>query len=144
MDEDAPPAQLDDGLEDAAPTASPAAAPLAAAAASMAPPRPEYLDIEPTAPVPTEEFCRVGIWRGYAKARFYASLELGDGDDLAVAESQPFRLRGNGTPDRTKRAEEAHQALVAELLADGWEPVDDVGPWYAGRFRRELESEQQP
>jgi len=142
-DEEAPAEpELERRREEAPPAASLAVPePLVASTMPVAQ-QPGDVDIESAAPA--EEFCQVGIWRGYAKARFYASLDLGGPDQLAVAESRPFRFRGNGVPERTKAVDAAYQALVAELVADGWEPVGDLGPWYAGRFRRELDLEQQP
>jgi hypothetical protein len=88
----------------------------------------------------TEETCEIAIWRGYAKARFYARLAAeSEGDlELAFAESPPFRFRGNGVPDRTGAADEAYQALVDRLLAKGWELDESGDSWYAGRFRRPL------
>ena len=110
------------------------------------PPAPEPAAVAPAAaePVaaPTEEFCEILVWRGYAKARFYARLDIEshEGDEFAVAESPTFRFRGNGTPDDTDAAHEAHEALVNRLIDKGWEPEDTTGPWYAVRFRRPLPS----
>jgi hypothetical protein len=95
-------------------------------------------------PEPTEEFCQIRVWRGYAKARFYASLDLGGEEEFAVAESRSFRFRGNGTPDDTEAAHEAHQALVRKLVAKGWEPEGSGGSWYSTRFRRPLETGNAP
>jgi hypothetical protein len=91
------------------------------------------------APEPTEELCEILVWRGYAKARFYARLDVDDTDDFAVAESPTFRFHGNGTPEDTRAARDAHRALVEKLLAKGWEQDDASGPWYAARFRRPLD-----
>lgn len=106
-------------------------------------PEPEAVapaEAEPVA-APTEELCEILVWRGYSKARFYARLDIEhDGDEFAVAESPTFRFRGNGTPDGTTAAKEAHEALVAKLVAKGWEPEGTSGPWYAVRFRRPLPS----
>lgn len=88
---------------------------------------------------PTEEVCEIFVWRGYAKARFYARLELDETDEFAVAESPSFRFHGNGTPDNTEPARAAHRALVEKLRAKGWEQEETGGPWYAARFRRPLD-----
>jgi hypothetical protein len=120
-------------------TAIPAAAIAAAAAGAVA--------AEPAVapePEPIEEFCEIRVWRGYAKARFYASLDLAAEDEFAVAESPSFRFRGNGTPDDTEAAHEAHQALVQKLVAKGWEPEESGGVWYSTRFRRPLETSNAP
>jgi hypothetical protein len=107
-------------------------------AASVAEPPPPPVEPEVLAE-PTEEVCEILVWRGYAKARFYARLELEETDEFAVAESASFRFHGNGAPDDTKAARAAHQALVEKLRAKGWEQEDTTGPWYAARFRRPLE-----
>jgi hypothetical protein len=96
-------------------------------------------------PLPTEELCEILVWRGYAKARFYARLDLPQFDpedvdgQFAVAESSSFRFNGNGTPEPTEAAKAAHQALVEKLVAKGWEQEPTHGPWYAARFSRPLE-----
>ena len=87
---------------------------------------------------PTEEVCEILVWRGYAKARFYARLELDETDEFAVAESPSFRFHGNGTPENTEAARAAHRTLVEKLRAKGWEQEETTGPWYAARFRRPL------
>jgi hypothetical protein len=106
------------------------------------PPPPAAPEPEPASVVePTEEFCEILVWRGYAKARFYARLDIEhEGEEFAVAESPTFRFRGNGTPDDTSAAHEAHEALVSRLIDKGWEPEEATGPWYALRFRRPLPS----
>jgi hypothetical protein len=87
--------------------------------------------------LPTEEFCQISVWRGYAKSRFYARLEIpAEDDDFAVAESPTFRMRGNGTPDRTEAAAAAHGALLNMLREEGWEVQGEAHPWYAARLRR--------
>jgi hypothetical protein len=91
--------------------------------------------------IATEEICEIAVWRGYAKSRFYGRLDtpvLPGETELAVAESPPFRFRGNGQPDRTEAAQAAHDALVEKLVADGWELDDPGDAWYASRFRRPL------
>jgi hypothetical protein len=89
---------------------------------------------------PVEEVCEIGIWRGYVKSRFYAGLigSREEGIEFALAESLPVRLRGNGTPDRTGAAAEAHEALVNYLIESGWElePARNGESWYSLRFRR--------
>ena len=98
----------------------------------------EVVDTEEV-PEATEEICEIMVWRGYAKARFYARLDLDETDEFAVAESPSFRFQGNGTPADTEAARAAHRALVEKLRGKGWEKEDISGPWYAARFRRPLE-----
>ncbi len=114
----------------------PAAAAVASEAAASEVPPVEAEQIEE----PTEEFCQISIWRGYAKSRFFARLEIGDNryHEVAVAESPTFRPKGNGTPERTAAAEAAHAALLGFLLAEGWEVEGKADPWYADRLRRSV------
>jgi hypothetical protein len=91
---------------------------------------------------PSDEICAVAIWHGYVKSRFYAGLTSGEqGIEYALAESEPIRLRGNGTPERTPAAERALEALVAKLVDSGWEvePPANDDSWHALRFRRAAE-----
>lgn len=90
------------------------------------------------APVETDEFCEIAVWRGYAKSRFFARLDFAEAYDIAVGESEIFGLRGKDVPARTPAAESAHAGLVAALVEDGWEPLPDPEPWYATRFRRRV------
>jgi hypothetical protein len=88
---------------------------------------------------PVEEICAIGLWRGYVKSRFYAGLiGGGEGIEYALAESQAVRLHGDATPERTKAAAQAHEALVNYLIESGWEVDSPVNGerWYALRFRR--------
>jgi hypothetical protein len=111
-------------------------------AAPLIPPTPPSPEEEPAAPAPpTEELCEIRVWRGYTRSRFYARLEVAarhDAEGCAVAESTPFRFTGNGTLEQTEAAEAAHRALIEELVALGWEPLDSRGPWYAARLGRAL------
>jgi hypothetical protein len=89
-------------------------------------------------PPPQHERCEIALWRGYAKARFFAKLTTGSGEyEYGVAESQPFRARRNGTVEQTQRAEAAHRSLVEFLTGEGWEQEENPdGAWYASRFWR--------
>ena len=111
------------------------------AAAILSPPPPSTV-AEITAPAPpTDELCEIALWRGYTKTRFYARLDVSaraEDEGSAVAESPAFRFSGNGTPAQTEAAEDAHRALVDELMTRGWEPCESTGPWYADRFSRPL------
>lgn len=98
-------------------------------------PMPDEAD-EPTAQ-DLEEFCQISVWRGYAKARFYARFDVDSGEEeFAVAESRPFRLHGGRIPEGRGTVAQAHTELIEALMEEGWEPVDHGGPWYASRFRR--------
>lgn len=111
-----------------------AAEPVTEQPAEPPPPRePEILD----------EYCEIDVWRGYAKSRFYARLDVPDEDEeFAIAESPLFRFRGNGAPERRDQIDAAHRALIESLLRAGWEPMDSAGPWYSTRFRRALSAPQ--
>jgi hypothetical protein len=109
--------------------------PRTAVPATVRPAENEALDIA------TDEFCEIAVWHGYAKSRFYARLDVPVSPDeaaFAVAESHPFRFRGNGIPDRTEASEAAYDALVKKLVAKGWEFDASGDGWYASRFRRPL------
>ena len=89
---------------------------------------------------PSFEFCRVTLWRGYRKSRFYAVLD-DERDEPAVAESELFRFRGNGALERTDAIEVAHRTLIERLLSERWELDGEAAPWYAVRLRRSLSDE---
>jgi hypothetical protein len=89
---------------------------------------------------PSFEFCRVTLWRGYRKSRFYAVLD-DERDELAVAESELFRFRGNGALERTEAIEAVHRTLIERLLSERWELDGEAVPWYAIRLRRRVSGE---
>ena len=114
-------------------------------AEAAAPEQPQEEQAPQEEPQPVEEFCEIALWRGYAKSRFYARLGAGDGAyEIAVAESPPFRLRANATPEESNGAAASHRALVEALIEDGWETVGAPNPWYASKFRRALSTEPEP
>jgi hypothetical protein len=69
------------------------------------------------------------------KSRFVA-VGNGSGDAYAVAESEPFKWRGAEAPERRPDIVAAHDALVAELVADGWEVTGQPRTWFAQSFSR--------
>jgi hypothetical protein len=80
------------------------------------------------------ETCTLELWRGYVKWRFYATTTEPDGAETTVAASPFFRVgRGHSVED-SAAAHEAYDAIVAELVALGWEPADDQA--FTQRFRR--------
>jgi hypothetical protein len=82
------------------------------------------------------EICEIGCWRGYLKAEFYARRLGENGEELA--RSPMFRWsRGDSLPHDGK-ALVAHEALVAKLREEGWEPIGQARPWYVQRFRRAI------
>jgi hypothetical protein len=85
-----------------------------------------------------EPTCQIAIWRGYLSSRFYARMLDAHGSEIAVAESPPFRAKGKPLPEQTQEAVTARDALVAQLGADGWEPVGGDGTWFGGTFRRRV------
>lgn len=74
--------------------------------------------------------CTIAVWRGYRKATFYARAFDSRGTEVALAESAFFRYRGNGAPERTEAAAEAHRALVEQLRRAGWESTRDGKSWF--------------
>lgn len=107
------------------------------------PPPPARVDPLPAAPRATprllgpssqSETCTLELWRGYVKWRFYATTTEPDGTETTVAASPFFRVgRGHSIED-SAAAHEAYDAIVAELVALGWEPADDEA--FTQRFRR--------
>jgi hypothetical protein len=82
--------------------------------------------------------CVISYWREYRKATFYARAFDNEGHELVVAESSQFRARGNGMPDRTEQAVAAYEDLVAQLGAEGWEPIGRSDTWFGQTFRRRV------
>ena len=118
-------------LRAAAEQARPAAAPPALALAPQAPGAPESLDEG------LWEVCEIDCWRGYLKSEFYATAMTPEGEEYAAGRSPAFRWRGNGAPEPTTEAvAAAHEALVAQLAREGWEPYEDGPAWYSRRLRR--------
>jgi hypothetical protein len=107
-------------------------------------PAPTHADVEPQpqeAHVAVDdatveaEFCEIALWRGYYKASFYARAFDSSGEEVAVAESRPFRLRrGEDAHAPSSEALEAHKELVERLAKDGWRLVRDGSPWYSMVF----------
>ncbi|HEY1370436.1 MAG TPA: hypothetical protein VGF23_25125 [Gaiellaceae bacterium] len=83
-----------------------------------------------TQPLPT---CQIDLWRGYLKSSFVAMATEADGPVL-IAESRLFRARGELREDEA--AAKAHEALVEDLLAQGWKRRGQGEDWYALRFVR--------
>jgi len=63
----------------------------------------------------------VRLWHGYIKKQFYAEAP---GTGAWVAQSPFFRIEKDHTLDDSQQAADAFDALLAELVADGWEIVD--------------------
>jgi hypothetical protein len=106
---------------------------------------PDIDDPRPTpASPPSDQRCDVFFWRGYRKAAFYACVFDETGEAVAVAESPPFRPRGNGAPEPTEAAKAAYEALRSELIEAGWEPLANGGDWYENSFRFTGAQEQGP
>jgi zinc-ribbon domain len=81
--------------------------------------------------------CETGVWRGYVKAEFVATVR--DGDQVyEAARSLSFRCGRDGPSENDPRAVRAFEALIELLQGHGWEPVSGGQPWYAYRFRRRL------
>jgi hypothetical protein len=69
------------------------------------------------------------------KSRFVAVGNT-SGDSYAVAESESFKWRGSEAPERRPDIVAAHEALVAELVAHGWEVTGEPRTWFAQSFSR--------
>lgn len=83
------------------------------------------------------DVCEIGWWRGYVKSEFYASAISADGAEYEVGRSPQFRWHHPELPPPDhKGARAAHEALVEQLAAAGWEPLGGGSPWFATRFRR--------
>jgi hypothetical protein len=91
-----------------------------------------------TTPTARHLTCVISYWREYRKATFYARAFDNEGHELVVAESPQFRARGNGIPDRTEQAVAAYDDLVAQLTAEGWEPIGRGDTWFGQTFRRRV------
>jgi hypothetical protein len=113
--------------------------------AARADPLPQPARVEPLPPAPRVaprllgassqgETCTLELWRGYVKWRFYATTTEPDGTERTVAASPFFRVGRGQSIEDSAAAHEAYDAIVAELVALGWEPADDQP--FTQRFRR--------
>jgi hypothetical protein len=94
---------------------TPKAAPAPASRARAAPPAAK----RPASP--DWQTCRVRLWHGYIKKQFYAEAP---GTGAWVAQSPFFRIEKGQTLDGSQQAADAFDALLDELISDGWEIVD--------------------
>lgn len=76
------------------------------------------------------ETCEIVFWRGYVNCAFYAVFQAGE-----PVGSPFFRCRER-SPVQSGAPLEAHQTLVAQLRADGWEPATRGRAWYSLILRR--------
>jgi len=81
--------------------------------------------------------CEIALWHGDGNAIFYARTYR-HGEELTIAESQPFVFRGQDEPEQTKEILRAHHRLGKQLVRAGWEPSGSGGAWYNHRFRRDF------
>lgn len=87
------------------------------------------------APATEWAWCEIEWVRSFRGSEFEAR-PLTPGAD-ASARSPKFRWREERPPPETDAgARGAHEELVHALVAAGWEPVAEAGPWYGERFRR--------
>jgi hypothetical protein len=96
------------------------------------------VDEEPLAAPAHHRTCVVSYRREFRKVTFYARAFDDAGNELVVAESQPFRARGNGAPDPTEQAIDALEGLNNQLLGDGWEVAGFGDAWFERMFRRRV------
>lgn len=85
------------------------------------------------------ETCQIEWWCGYLKSRFFAR-RIGDEGEV-IAASPHFRWSGPRAPIPAQRVAAAHEALLAQLRAEGWEPSGGNGTWYGLVFSRAAGSE---
>jgi hypothetical protein len=91
---------------------------------------------EPELLLHPEAACDITVWRGYRKAKFYARVVAAHGEEFAVAESEAFRWRGNGTLEQTEDAVAAHNQLLDYLESHGWKVRAEAPIWYAKTLTR--------
>jgi hypothetical protein len=94
---------------------------------------------EAAAPIPYRT-CSISYRREYRKVAFYALALDKDGSEVFIAASRHFRARGSGPPDRTDQAVAAHNDLVEQLAAKGWELDGEGEAWFEKTFRRRIAS----
>lgn len=82
------------------------------------------------------EACEIAWWRGYVKSQFYIQADSSF-DEMFESPFFRARARGGEAPVQAGPAAEAHQALVDDLTAAGWEPEGRGEQWFSERFRRE-------
>jgi uncharacterized membrane protein YqiK len=99
---------------------------------------PAVADPDPLAASARHRTCVVSYRREFRKVTFYARAFDNEGNELVVAESQPFRARGNGAPDPTEQAIDALEGLNSQLLGDGWEVAGFGDAWFERMFRRRV------
>jgi hypothetical protein len=87
------------------------------------------------APATEWAWCEIEWVRSFRGSVFEARPLTPEAD--ASARSPMFRWREEQPPPETNAgARGAHEELVHALVAAGWEPVADAGPWYGEQFRR--------
>jgi hypothetical protein len=81
--------------------------------------------------------CEIKWVRGKGRSEFQAIATTPGGAEALIARSPSFRRRLPVSPDATPAAAAAHETLVRQLLAAGWQPCARGGlvKWYADRFR---------
>jgi uncharacterized protein DUF4115 len=85
----------------------------------------------PAGPRAEREQCAIAYWRGYVWARFYADL-----GEPTLRESPRFRSAAGPLPENDGAVRDAYDALVRDLLADGWELAGRGAQWYEAKFDR--------
>jgi hypothetical protein len=96
--------------------------------------RPSSRSFLPDAPTIT---CEIKWIRVEGHSEFQAIAARPDGAEALIARSPGFRWRLPVSPDATPAAAAAHENLVGQLLAAGWQRCGRGGAfnWYAERFR---------
>jgi hypothetical protein len=89
--------------------------------------------IRAPAPEAGSPTCRIGLWRGYIRAHFYAALENPHSEATEITASSPYvRWWKPGPPpaDASDIAA-AHGVLLDTLEATGWKSVARGEEWFA-------------
>ena len=96
-----------------------------------------HAPVEPFPATALSLICEIKWVRGRGDGEFQAILPAPDGGQLVLAHSPRFPWRlPLVSPDATPRAAAAHETLVRQLLAAGWQPCGaGLLNWYAHRFR---------
>jgi hypothetical protein len=116
----------------------PAAAPGAKPAGTRAVPTPSGRPREekPASRDPGFEWCAILSSRTDRTGRFHIAVIGKGGKRRAVADSPAFRVPRSGPiPDR-RETRAAHDQLVGQLMATGWQPVESPGAWHDVGFAR--------
>ena len=93
----------------------------------------ERVDKDDARETSAQQSCEIQCLCGNVKSWFYVLVDPGLGN---LIESQSFQTHGSNPLEQSDAAVAAHEALVAGLVADGWERDGRGAHWFSDRFRR--------